>query len=334
MANLEGLLGAAAKADAGLIHKGFRRLVTFQSRYIVERIMGSGTAETLTPWRGSVPYGVRRFDRYKSYIRMSDGNIETFTDAEQDKDKIYKIAKDDKKEQIWPFYAYEEHRYCGDLYKMSLRTIYRMASHLFGYMGYEDRDIIELSVPEEYILESRSNDNYEECLLPYIKKEWVVSILRFDNYVTEPVHGENALKYVNEVYRTDTYRMCYGNDIVFNGHGYGDNVEYCMSPRLLGRVSDVSIQRDYVQSDIWNLFKKYLYIIRHGLNMSDIVKVKLKDATAEMPDKLNLATISSFEACINKLCQYTGVEPLDNSASYNKRVSGIASEGHESSDDE
>ena len=331
---MDKLMKAATEADTGLSRKGFRRLVTFQSRYITDSIISRGMVETLTPWRGSIPYDLRRFDRDKSYIKMSDGSIETFTDAEQDKDKIYKIAKDNKKEQIWPFYAYEEHRYCGDLYNMSLRTIYRMASHLFGYMGYEDRDIIELSVPEEYILESRSNDNYEECLLPYIKKEWVVSVLRFDNYVTEPVHGENALKYVNEVYRTDTYRMCYGNDIVLNGHGYGDNVEYCMSPQLLGRVSDVSIQRDYVQSDIWNLFKKYLYIIRHGLNMNDIVKVKLKDATAEMPDKLNLATISSFEACMNKLCQYTGVDVLDNSTSYKLRIKDILSENDESLDDE
>lgn len=334
MADLERLLGAATRADAGLTHKGFRRLVTFQSKYIVDNIINRGIAETLSPWRGSVPYGIRRFDRDKSYLRMSDGSLETFTDAEQDKDKIYKLVKDDKKEMIWPFYAYEKHRYCGDWYNMSVRTIYRCASHLIAYMGYEGRDIIELSVPEEYILESRSEDNYQECLLPCIKKEWVISILRFDNYVTEPVHGENALKYVNEIYRTDTYRMCYGNDIVLNGHGYGDNVEYCMSPRLLGRVDDVSIQRDYVQSDVWNLYKKYLYIIRHGLIMNDIVKVNLKDATAEMPDRLNLGTISSFEACVNKLCQYTGVNVLDTSTPYSKRISSIISEGYESSDDE
>ena len=334
MADLEGLLRAAAKADTDSLYKGFNRLVTFQSRYITDRLISQGVVETLSPWRGSVPYGVRRFDRDKSYIKMSDGSIETFTDAEQDQDKIYKLVKDDSKEQIWPFYAYEKHKYCGDWYNMSIRTIYRLATHFIAYMGYEGRDIIELVVPEECILACRSDSNYLECLLPYIKKEWIVSILRFDDYVIEPVHGENALRYKNEVYRTDTYRMCYGKDIVLNGHGYGDNVEYCMSPSLLGRVDDTSVQRDYVQSKVWDLYKKYLYIIRHGLNINDIVTVKSNYATAEMPDKLNLATIHSFESCMNKLCQYTGVEILDTSASYRQRISSVSSESCESFDDD
>lgn len=331
---MDKLMKAATEADIGLSRKGFKRLVTFQSRYITDSIINRGMVETLTPWRGSIPYGLRRFDRDKSYIKMSDGSIETFTDAEQDKDKIYKIAKDNRKEQIWPFCAYEKHRYCGDWYNMSIHTIYRLASHFMGYMGYEDRDIIELIVPEEYILESREDSNYLECVLRCIKKEWIVSILRFDDYVVEPVHGENALKYKNEVYRTDTYRMCYGNDIVLNGHGYGDDVEYCMSPCLLGRVDDVSIQRDYVQSKVWDLYKKYLYVIRHGLNINDIVKVTSTHATAEMPDKLNLVTIHSFESCFDKLCQYTGVDVLDNSTPYKLRIKNVLSENDESLDDD
>lgn len=331
---MDKLMKAATTADTGLSCKGVKRLVTFQSRYITDSIINRGMVETLTPWRGSIPYDLRRFDRDKSYIKMSDGSIETFTDAEQDKDKIYKIAKDNRKEQIWPFYAYEKHRYCGDWYNMSIRTIYRLASHFMGYMGYEDRDIIELTVPEECILESREDSNYIECLLQYIKKEWIVSILRFDDYVVEPVHGENALRYKNAVFRTDTYHMCYGDDIVLNGHGYGDNVEYCMSPSLLGKVDDISIQRDYVQSKVWDLYKKYLYVIRHGLNISDIIKVKSAHATAEMPDKLNLVTIHSFESCFDKLCQYTGVESLDTSASYRQRISSVSSESCESFDDD
>ena len=334
MANLEELLRAANKAGTGLSCKGFKRLVTFQSRYITDRIVNQGIVETLSPWRVSVPYDVRRFDRDKSYIKMSDGSIETFTDVEQDQDKIYRIVKDEHKEQVWPFYAYEKHMYCGDWYNMSVHTIYRLASHLVAYMGYEGRDIIELVVPEECVLESRSDSNYLECLLPYIKKEWIVSILRFDDYVIEPVHGENALRYKNEVYRTDTYRMCYGNDIVLNGHGYGDNVEYCMSPSLLGRIDDISIQRDYVQSKVWDLYKKYLYVIRHGLNISDIIKVKSAHATAEMPDKLNLVTIHSFESCFDKLCQYTGVDVLDNSTSYKLRIKNVLSENDELLNDE
>lgn len=334
MANLEELLRASNKAGTGLSSKGFKRLVTFQSRYITDSIISRGMVETLTPWRGSIPYDLRRFDRDKSYIKMSDGNIETFTDAEHDKDKIYRIAKDERKEQIWPFYAYEKHMYCGDWYNMSVRIIYRLASHFVAYMGYEGRDIIELVVPEECILESREDSNYLECLLPYIKKEWIISILRFDDYIVEPVHGQNALRYKNEVYRTDTYHMCYGDDIVLNGHGYGDNVEYCMSPSLLGKVDDISIQRDYVQSKVWDLYKKYLYVIRHGLNISDIIKVKSAHATAEMPDKLNLVTIHSFESCFDKLCQYTGVDVLDTSASYRQRISSVSSESCESFDDD
>ena len=331
---MDKLMKAATEADTRLSHKGFKRLVTFQSRYVTDSIISRGMVETLTPWRGSIPYDLRRFDRNKSYIKMSDGSIETFTDAEQDKDKIYKIAKDNRKEQIWPFYAYEKHMYCGDWYNMSVRIIYRLASHFVAYMGYEGRDIIELAVPEECILESREDSNYLECLLPYIKKEWIVSILRFDDYVVEPVHGENALRYKNAVFRTDTYHMCYGNDIVLNGHGYGDNVEYCMSPCLLRSVDDISIQRDYVQSKVWDLYKKYLYVIRHGLNINDIIKVKSAHATAEMPDKLNLVTIHSFESCFDKLCQYTGVEILDTSASYRQRISSVSSESCESFDDD
>lgn len=58
--------------------------------------------------------------------------------------------------------------------------------------------------------------------------------------------------------------------------------------------------------------------------MNDIIKVNPKDATAEMPDKLNLATISSFGSCVNKLCLYTGVDILDTLMPYNIRVSAVS----------
>lgn len=243
-----------------------------------------------------MPHGVRNWEKDKSYIKMSDGSIMTFTDNESDRDKIYLLAKDRNKMKVWPFYAYEKHRYCGDLYNMSVRTVYRLASHFMGYMEYEGRDIIELVVPEEYILESRENDNYLECLLPCIKKEWVVSILRFDDYVAEPVHGETALRYTNKVCRIDTYLMCYGDEVVLNGHGKDFDIERCMCPALIPHVDDMSIQRDYVQSNVWDQYKKYLYVLRHGLNISDIPSVNLMHATVEMPTKLNLATIPAFEA--------------------------------------
>ena len=280
--------------------KGFRRLVTFQSSNVTNAILRYDVVETLDYVENSMPLGVRNWEKDKSYIKMSDGSIMTFTDNESDRDKIYLLAKDRNKMKLYPFYAYEKHRYCGDLYNMSVRTVYRLASHFMGYMEYEGRDIIELVVPEEYILESRENDNYLECLLPCIKKEWVVSILRFDDYVAEPVHGETALRYTNKVCRIDTYLMCYGDEVVLNGHGEGFDIEHCMCPALIPDVDDMSIQRDYVQSNVWNQYKKYLYVLRHGLNISDMPSVNLMHATVEMPTKLNLATIPAFEALQDK----------------------------------
>lgn len=288
------------KEVANLSGKGFRRLVTFQSSNVTYAIRNYGVIETLSPSRVGMPHGVRNWEKGKSYIKMSDGSIMTFADNESDADKIYRLAKDHGALQLWPFYAYEKHMNCGNCFNMSIRTIYRLTSHLMGYMGYTGRDIIELLVPEEYILESREKDNYLECLLPCIKKEWVVSILRFDSWVTEPVCGENALRYINEVHRIDSYLMCYGDEVVLDGHGKGFDIERCMRPSLIPDVDDMTIQRDYVQRDVWDQYKKYLYVLRHGLKISDMPNVNLMYATAEMPDKLNLATISAFEALRTK----------------------------------
>lgn len=271
-------------------------MVTFQSSNVTNDILNHDVVETLGYFPVSMIHGTKNWEKDKSYIKMSDGNIMAFNDNETDKDKIYLLAKDRNKMQLLPFYAYEKHRYCGNLYNMSIRTIYQLASHLIGYMEYENRDIIELLVPEEYILESREKDNYLECLLSCIKKEWIVSILRFDSVVTEPVCSENALRYINEVYRTDTYTMCYGDEVVLDGHGKGFDIESCVCPTLLPDVVDMTIQRDYVQRDVWNQYKKYLYVLRHGLNISDMDKINPMYATEEMPSKLNLATIKAFEA--------------------------------------
>lgn len=288
------------KDVANYSSEGFRRLVTFQSCNVTNAILNHDVVETLSPFRVAMPHGVRNWEKDKSFIKMSDDSIMTFTDNESDKDKILLLAKDQKKMQLWPFYAYEKHMNCGNLYNMSIRTIYRLASHLMSYMGYANRDIIELLVPEEYILESREKDNYHECLLSCIKKEWVVSILRFDSVVTEPVCGENAFRYINEVYRIDSYLMCYGDEVVLDGHGKGFDIERCMRPALIPDVDDMTIQRDYVQRDVWNQYKKYLYVLRHGLNISDMPNVNPMHATVEMPDRLNLATIPAFEALQNK----------------------------------
>ena len=62
----------------------------------------------------------------------------------------------------------------------------------------------------------------------------------------------------------------------------------------------MTVQRDYVQREVWNQYKRYLYVLRHGLNISDMPNVSPMLATIEMPDRLNLDTIKAFEALQNK----------------------------------
>lgn len=203
---------------------------------------------------------------------------------------------------------------------MSIYTIYHLASHFIGYMGYDLRDIIELEVPEDEILETRTTSGYEECLLPHIKKEWVVSILWFEDYVDDTVYGETSLMYKNEVFNLDTYRMCYGESILLSGHGYGDKVECCMSADLLDGVTDMSIQRDYVQPAVYMLFKKYLYALRHGLDFTEMKEIKGNVATIEMPDTLDKNRMLAFNVCKTALCKQNNITVFSNNLSYTERI--------------
>ena len=133
-------------------------------------------------------------------------------------------------------------------------------------------------------------------------------------------YGETSLLYENEVFNSDTYRMCYGKSILLSGHGCGDKVECCMCPDLLDGVIDASIQRDYVQPAVYSLFKKYLYALRHDMDFSEIKNIKGSVATAEMPNILNENKIIAFNACKTALCEQNNIIVFSNDLSYLERT--------------
>lgn len=299
------------------------RVVTFQSRDILNSILSNGMKESTSRLGGSIPYGINRLDRSVRYARLNGDKIVTLHDDKTDEELAYEIHHAERAEQIYPFYAYSKHRYCGDMLPMSIFTLYKLSSHFFGSECYDGRDIIELDVPVDDILISRSGNDFEEVLLPYIKKEWIVSVLKFEDYITEPVHHEQALLYKNKVMKYNTYRMCYSNDVVFNGHGHGDCLECMLSPIILTSITDTSICRYYVQPELWKLFAKYLYIIRHGLPVSSICDVKLQSVYAELPTNIDISLIKSFGDCKRDLLDRYNVRVFDNNLSYRDRLACI-----------
>lgn len=294
------------------------RVVTFQTSDITNTILQKGIVQTKLKFPFSILPHLRIPDSDKQFIELDGGRV-VYYDGVTYGSTYVDIMNSKSAERVFPFYAYHKHSYCGDMCNMSIKTIYRLASHFIAYMGFDMRDIIELEVPDEEVFKCVNRNNCEECLLLCIKKEWLVSILHFKGYVTEPAMGENALYYENEVFNEDTYRMCYSSSIVLSGHGYGDILEYCMSPELIRKTYDVSIQRDYVQPDIYNLFKKYVYVIRHGLDMAEIKNVDMKAANAEMPEEINPALIQSFNVCKAMLYMMSGVNVKDTGLTYEER---------------
>ena len=292
------------------------RLVTFQSGEVTDDIISKGMAETLIPINGYFRRS-RWHEEPDKFIRFADESVQCCRTCAVT--SLYGEYKKEPKYQIVPFYAYKNHKICMNTYNLSARTIGRLASHFISYMEYDGRDILELDVPDNVILKTRSCDNYEECLLPHIKKEWVVSILRFDQYVTEFAYGELAAKYVNEVFNANTYHMCYSKDIVLSGHGYGDSIEFCLSPEILADVRDVSVQRDYVQSQVFSAFKKYLYMIRHGMSIQDIPRIDGRAASAEMPQTINKDVIGSFNICKDEIFRVCDVSVHPTNTTYKDR---------------
>ena len=254
---------------------------------------------------------------------LDDGKPRIY-DSRTDHDTAWEVRHSKRSDRIIPFYAYCNHSYCGDVRNMSIWTIYKLSAHLMGYMGYDTRDIIELEVPDDEVFRKVQKDNYKECLLLYLKKEWIVSILHFVDYVdetlcSEPCCVEPGAYYENKVYNKDTYRMCYSNDIVLTGNGYGDVIEYCMSPELIRNVTSAQSQEDYVQPAVFNTFVKYCYVLRHGLNIEDITSVDINIARIEMPKEFNKSLIKSFNICKSMLCRMEGVQIMDNNLSYEER---------------
>lgn len=290
------------------------RVVTFQTRDITDRLLLSGTVETLGGINSTKRLRTHCTNDLK-YIK-ANGEVKAY-----DTEGLKSITDLNNVYRVFPFYAYHTHSYCGESCVMSIRIIYKLASYFMGFMDYSERDIIELEVPDEVIISVENIDGCEVVLLPRLEKEWLVSVLRFEDFVTETAYGENALLYRNEIYNTDTYRMCYSRNVVINGHGYGDILECCLSPDLLHNVSDVAIQREYVQTGVWNLFVKYLYAIHHRMPLSDIGKVRLLDARNELPEKIDTGMIAAFNMCKSMLVSNNSVVIYDNNLTYSERMS-------------
>lgn len=295
------------------------RLVTFQSGDISNKLLQDGIIQTTTPFTSNyTPHRLSHIENGLQYVKIDDDRIVQLKDG--DTERYYDIHNSKTKERLFPFYAYKQHMFCGDMRNMSVYTIYSLSSHFMGAMGFSRRDIIELDVPESAIILTRNAGDYVECVLPCIKKEWIVSILKFSKWVTEACHGENALLYNNFVYKEDTYRMCYSNNIVFNGHGKGDCVECALSSTMLDDITDISIQRDYVQTNVFNTFARYMSMIRYALTIDDLIDINGRNARAELSNVIDLKYIKSFSTVSSKLMEVLGKKVFDNDLSYKERM--------------
>lgn len=311
--SLLSLADGIAVQDSGTI-----RVVTFQDSSVVKELLSKGGIQTLLKSNQEMP---KKFSRVRNKPEFFLANGERVVKCVADYSQLeYEIVSGNKIERIMPFYTYHKHRYCDEMRNMSIYTIYGLASHFMASCGYEGRSIIELDVPVKDIAHRIETDDLIECILTEIKKDWVVSVLSFSKFVTEPIHGENALLYRNEVYKEDTYRMCYSDTIVFNGHGKGDNVECCMSPFLFKKYGISEIQRDYVQPALWKLFAKYAYTVRHGLPVEEAVLVEEAVAINDMPDEFDNTLMFSFELKGRKLTKWSNIKIYSPHVSWKERL--------------
>ena len=312
------LLSIADGISSSCSNGDFVRLVTFQSRRVVDQLMSKGSIETTVPLSVNyIPHGLSCKGESFQIIKVDTGLVVL---EEGDTEKYYDIHKSKVRDVVYPFYTYKTHNYCGEPRNMSVATIYNLSSHFMGAMNFAERDIIELEVPVEYVTVEREKDSYVECLLPVMKKEWVVSILKFNRWISEACHKENALLYDNVVLREDTYRMCYSKDVVFNGHGKGDFLQCCLSSQMLKKVSDISIQRDYVQTHVFNAFVRYMSMIRYSLTIEDFTNIKQRHALTEMADTVDVKYIDSFTSKMNQLLRLVGREVYPTNNSYKERL--------------
>lgn len=275
------------------------RFVTFQSREVTNHLIQKGIVRTEIPFSQPKPHAI-------------SAGLEPIITVKHTK--------------LYPFYVYSDHSICGTRYNLSVQTINLLSSYLFGYMGFAERDIIELEVPSDVNYGLKIDDHATICHLPELRLDWVVSILKFKKYVTEPMHYENALLYTNDVLKEDTYHMCYSSSVVFAGHGRGDNIECCLSPVMLPNVQRYDIQRDYVQTNINILFRKYRYLSRNNLPLEEIINVTSKDIRNDNPMLIPVEQIKTFNKFLPKILELTGVWVGYNNLSYKERMELIIAE--------
>lgn len=289
------------------------RIVVFSRPYITQELLHKGIVERRFSYVSHPPRTF--YDEDNLIFRLDDGRTVICDSKDVDKLIAYRVSTS---EILEPLHGIHSLLFCGEWCPMSVATIYRASTYFFSYLGLEGYDIIELEVPDEDILVTRQVANHKEVILARMKKKWVVSILHFKGYVNEPVCGENALYYRNEVLKNDTYHMCYSPDIVFNGHGHGDLIEYCMSPELVDS-GDVTVQEAYVQPEICNLFKRYWYCIVHGISIEDINSVPMSRVNKEIPNSVPEALIETFRTWECKLLELYGIMAKDTSLKYKDR---------------
>lgn len=306
------------------------RVITFQEREVTNEILNKGIIETERMCWDSLNVHINYNDEYMKNIETCGyKRIPKKAELELTKEHVQLMREVNqyprKYIHILPFYGYIEHSYCGYMQKISLRLIYNMYSHFGSALEYAGWDIIELDVPENELLEIRKvgnmNGEYIECVMPYLKKEWIVSILKFKDIIEEPIMNENAYLYENEVLKSDVYHMCYSKDIVFTGHGRGDCIEYAMCNKLI-LSTDLDTMCGNVQSDIFRLFVKYCYIIRHNLGMEEVKNIpKYSIMKREMPNKLNKLDVEAFSVCMNRLIEISNnVKVYRNGTKYIERL--------------
>ena len=78
--------------------------------------------------------------------------------------------------------------------------------------------------------------------------------------------------------------------------------------------------RDYVQTNVFNTFARYMSMIRYTLTIDDLIDINGRNARAELSDIIDLKHIKSFSAVSSKLMEVLGKKVFDNDLSYKERM--------------
>lgn len=298
------------------------RLVTFQSKSVLDEVCVKGRMQSAYPLRQPLPAKFTKVSDESSYFLVNKTQVITADKSSTELQNL--IVAGNVVEYIVPFRAYYMQRYCGELRHMSIQLIYKMASYFMGGLDFSERSIVELDVPREFIMFKRDDSQCVYYGLSELRQEWIVSRLDFVKWVTEVAHGENALLYKNTVLRDLNYHMCYSDDVILNGHGHGDNVDAMLSSELLPNVYDTAVLRDYIQPKLYNMLVGYLYIIRHNKSLADIVGINMRDAHAEMPMVIGQHQVKAFKNCIEEIMSLKGVALYEEGSTYKERIKTLS----------